>query len=59
MEFTSNNIGSAVATRELMQELRQSGEIYGGPPPMDKKARSRFLAKLDDIIQTLKRRGAL
>ena len=59
VEFTPDNIGSAVATRGLMEELRQSGEMYGGPAPMDKKARSRFLAKLDDIIQSLKRRGTL
>ena len=59
VEFTSDNIGAAVATRELFQELRQSGEMYGGPAPMDKKARSRFLAKLDEIIQSLKRQGAL
>jgi len=59
IEFTSENIGSAVATRELMQELRQSGEIHGGPAPMDKKARSRFLARLDEIIHSLKRRGVL
>lgn len=59
VELTAENIGSAVATRELMQELRQSGEIYGGPTPMDKKARSRFLAKLDEIIQSVKRQGAL
>ena len=55
MEFTPDNIGSAVATRELMQELRESGEMHGGPAPMDKKARSRFLSKLDEIIQSLKR----
>ncbi len=54
-EFTEDNIGSAVATRELMQNLRQMGEIRGGPAPMDKKSRSRFLAKLDQIIQSLKR----
>ena len=59
VEFTSDNIGSAVATRELLQDLRQSGEVYGGPAPMDKKARSRFLGKLDEIIQSLKRRGVL
>ena len=59
VELTADNIGSAVATRELIQELRQSGEIHGGPQPMDKKARSRFLAKLDEIIQSLKRQGAL
>jgi len=59
VEFTSDNIGSAVATRELMQDLRHMGEMHDGPAPMDKKARSRFLAKLDEIIQSLKRRGAL
>ena len=57
VEFTADNIGPAVATRELMQELRQSGEIHGGPSPMDKKSRSRFLAKLDEIILALKRRA--
>src|SRR6186997_3221703 len=57
VEFTPDNIGSVVATRELIQELRQRGEMHGGPAPMDKKARSRFLAKLDEIIQFLKRRG--
>jgi len=55
VEFTSDNIGSAVATRGLFEELRQGGEMHGGPAPMDKKARSRFLAKLDEIIQSLKR----
>jgi len=59
VEFTSENIGSAVATRELMRDLRDMGEIQGGPAPMDKKARSRFLAKLDEIIQSLKRQGVL
>ncbi len=57
VEFTSENIGSAVATRELMRDLRDMGERHGGPAPMDKKARSRFLAQLDEIIQSLKRRG--
>ena len=59
VEFTPDNIGSVVATRELLQDLRQGGEMHGGPAPMDKKARSRFLGKLDEIIQSLKRRGAM
>jgi uncharacterized protein len=59
VEFTPDSIGSAVANRELMQELRQSSEIHSGPAPMDKKARSRFLSKLDEIIQFIKRRGTL
>jgi uncharacterized protein YaiI (UPF0178 family) len=54
-EMTEDNIGSAVANRELMQNLRQMGEIRGGPAPMDKKARSRFLSQLDQIIQSVKR----
>ena len=54
-EYTEDNIGSAVASRELMQNLRHMGEMRGGPAPMDKKARSRFLGKLDQIIQNLRR----
>ncbi len=58
-EFTEDNIGSAVATRELMQNLRHMGEMRGGPAPMDKKARSKFLGTLDQILQSLKRQGSL
>ena len=54
-EFTEDNIGSAVASRELMQNLRHMGEMRGGPAPMDKKDKSRFLGTLDQIIQSLKR----
>jgi uncharacterized protein YaiI (UPF0178 family) len=57
-EFTEDSIGSAVATRELMQTLRQFGEARGGPAPMDKKDKSRFLGKLDQVIQEIKRVGA-
>ncbi len=54
-EFTEDNVGSAVASRELMQNLRHMGEMRGGPAPMDKKARSNFLNKLDQVIQSVKR----
>lgn len=54
-EFTEDSVGAAMATRELMQTLRQMGEGRGGPPPMDKKDRSRFLGKLDQVIQSIKR----
>jgi uncharacterized protein len=50
-EFTEDNIGMAVANRELFQNLRYMGEMRGGPAPMDKKARSNFLGKLDQILQ--------
>lgn len=57
IEFDEDNIGSAIAQRELMENLRHMGENRGGPAPMQKKDRSQFLAKLDQIIQDLKRNG--
>src|SRR5687768_4479437 len=55
--FTENDIGSALATRTLMDELRQGGAITGGPAPMTAKDRSRFLGKLDELIHAVRRDG--
>jgi uncharacterized protein YaiI (UPF0178 family) len=52
-EFTEAGIGEAVAMRALKDELRQMGEITGGPPPMAKKSRSKFLATLDEMINAI------
>jgi len=57
--FTENNIGPAVATRDLMYELRGAGEITGGPPPLRKRDRSRFLQQLDEVIQSIRRKYPL
>ncbi len=54
-EWTEDSIGSAIAGRELMTNLRHMGELRGGPSAMEKKDRSQFLATLDQIIQALKR----
>jgi uncharacterized protein YaiI (UPF0178 family) len=54
--FTEDNIGHAVATRDLLSELRSTGEITGGPPPFTKRDRSRFLQKLDELVQSIRRR---
>jgi len=54
--FTENNIGSVLATRDLLSELRGAGEITGGPPPLQKRDRSRFLQALDEAIQTIRRK---
>ena len=53
--FTEDNIGDALASRELLSDLRSSGEITGGPPPLQKRDRSRFLQKLDEAIQAIRR----
>ena len=51
--FTEENIGQAMAMRELMSDLRDSGTITGGPPPFQKRDRSRFLHGLDQMIQAI------
>ncbi len=56
--FDDENIGSAVATRELMADLREAGERTGGPPPIGKRERSRFLQKLDEVLRRLERTRA-
>jgi uncharacterized protein len=53
--FTDNDIGNALATRALMDELRQGGAFTGGPQPMTPKDRSRFLSKLDEMIHAVRR----
>jgi uncharacterized protein len=54
--FTGDNIGQAVATRDLLSELRGAGEITGGPPPLKSSDRSRFLQQLDEAIQSIRRK---
>ena len=57
--FTDDNIGQAIATRALLLELRGSGEITGGPAPLGKRDRSRFLGTLDEVIQSIRRKHNL
>lgn len=54
IEFTEDSVGEAMATRELMKNLREVGEMRGGPAPMEKKDKSRFLGKLDQIVQAIR-----
>ncbi|MCW7753029.1 YaiI/YqxD family protein [Desulfobotulus sp. H1] len=54
--FTEENIGSAVAMRNLLSDLRGNGEIAGGPPPMVQRDRSRFLQQMDQMVQVAMRR---
>jgi len=53
--LTENDIGAAVALRDLMVELRQAGTATGGPAPMTPRDRSRFLAKLDEMVNAVRR----
>jgi uncharacterized protein YaiI (UPF0178 family) len=53
--FTESSIGSALATRELMEHLRSFGEGGGGPRPFSAQDRSRFLSALDAAVMKAKR----
>ncbi len=50
--FTDDNIGASLATREILSHLRDLGNMTGGPPPLEKRDRSRFLQLLDETIQS-------
>lgn len=53
--FTDADIGEALAMRDLFDELRQTGAITGGPRPMAGKDVSKFLGKLDELINAVRR----
>ncbi|CAA7627739.1 conserved hypothetical protein [Candidatus Terasakiella magnetica] len=55
--FTEASIGDALATRELMNVLRETGTMTGGPAPFSKQDRSRFLSALDTMVHQAKRLG--
>jgi uncharacterized protein YaiI (UPF0178 family) len=55
--FSDNEIGAAIATRDLLEGLRQSGTVTSGPAPMTAKDRSRFLSKLDEAVNAMRRSG--
>jgi uncharacterized protein YaiI (UPF0178 family) len=55
VEFTEDAIGDALATRALLDMLRQSGEFGGGPAPFARADRSRFLGKLDELVHAVRR----
>jgi hypothetical protein len=54
--FTEDSIGLALAQRSLMEHIRSTGEITGGPPPFSSANRSRFLQALDQTIVREQRR---
>ena len=53
--FTQDSIGSALAQRAIMEHLRSSGEITGGPKPFGPADRSRFLQALHEAVERSKR----
>jgi uncharacterized protein YaiI (UPF0178 family) len=56
--FTEENIGDALATRNILSQLRDAGDLAGGPAPFRKKDRSLFLQRLDGAIQSIRKKKA-
>jgi uncharacterized protein YaiI (UPF0178 family) len=53
--FTRASIGSAIAVRAIMNDLRAGGDQIGGPAPFSKADRSKFLQVLDTELTRLAR----
>ncbi|WP_430911795.1 YaiI/YqxD family protein [Methylobacterium sp. sgz302541] len=53
--FTVSSVGMALATRNLMQDLREAGAVTGGPRPFSAKDRSAFLGALDRAVVRARR----
>ena len=56
--FSEQSIGMTLAMRNLMTDLRSSGEITGGPRSFAPRDRSAFLSALDQTIRRIQRRRA-
>jgi uncharacterized protein YaiI (UPF0178 family) len=56
--FTEQSIGMTLAVRNLMTDLRSSGEVTGGPRSFAPRDRSTFLSALDQTIRRIQRQRA-
>ena len=54
--FSEDSIGMALATRNLLTDLRSAGATTRGPPPLSRQDISRFLSALDLAVMRLKRK---
>ncbi len=57
--FDNDSIGMALATRDLMTDLRSAGAVTRGPPPLTRQDISRFLSALDLAVVRVKRKTGL
>lgn len=59
LPWTGDNIGGALAGREVARARREAGALTGGPAPLTAADRSRFLAALDGAVQAARRDAAM
>jgi uncharacterized protein YaiI (UPF0178 family) len=53
--WTADNIGGALAGREVARHMREIGMTTGGPAPLTKADRSKFLSALDTVVRAAMR----
>jgi uncharacterized protein YaiI (UPF0178 family) len=53
--YTRDNVGEMLAMRNLMDELRSSGQVTGGPPKFDYSDRMAFAGRLDRYLASVPR----
>jgi uncharacterized protein YaiI (UPF0178 family) len=55
--FDDASIGMALAMRNLMEDLRSSGAVSGGPKGFSPRDRSAFLSALERCVQQARKRA--
>lgn len=49
-QYTPENIRQRLAMRDFMQQMRDSGQASGGPPPLDNSDKQAFANTLDRLL---------
>jgi hypothetical protein len=52
--YSTETIKQKLVMRDLMDELRGSGEVTGGPPPLNQRDRREFANQLDRFVEKYK-----
>lgn len=52
--YDQNNIKQKLSIRNFMDEVRSSGQVTGGPAPMNKRDNQEFANALDKILQSIR-----
>ena len=48
--YTEDNVGEALAMRDMMETLRGAGQVHGGPPAPDARHMQQFANELDRFL---------
>ena len=52
--YNKNNIRQRLAMRDFMEEMRSTGQVSGGPPPLNQQDRQAFANQLDRLLAQIR-----